>query len=128
MSLNTTYSLRSSSATPGAASITPATTGRPACLALLGDVTGKRVLDAACGPGLYAAELIGRGARVVGFDHSPRAPLERTCEEIFAAGFLIERLVEPRPVPGAAAIDPAEYERLAREPRGFIAFRLRPRT
>ena len=45
---------------------------RPACLALLGDVTGKRVLDAACGPGLYAAELIGRGAQVVGFDHSPR--------------------------------------------------------
>jgi ubiquinone/menaquinone biosynthesis C-methylase UbiE len=56
------------------------------------------------------------------------APLERTCEEIFAAGFLIERLAEPRPVPEAAAIDPAEYERLAREPRGFIAFRLRPRT
>jgi SAM-dependent methyltransferase len=202
---------------------------RPACLAPLGDVTGKRVLDAARGPGLYAAELIGRGAQVVGFDHSPRmveicrarvsqgefrmhdlvdrigwlpdesvdlalcalaieyvddrvaalgelrrvlrpdgalvlsrlhptgdwlrhggsyfdvrtiqetwsrgwtvrywlAPLERTCEEIFAAGFLIERLVEPRPVPGAAAIDPAEYERLAREPTGFIAFRLRPRT
>jgi len=36
---------------------------RPACLALLGDVRGKRVLDAACGPGLYAAELIGRGAQ-----------------------------------------------------------------
>jgi SAM-dependent methyltransferase len=177
---------------------------RPACLALLGDVAGKRVLDAACGPGLYAAELIGRGAQVVGFDHSPRmveicrahvsqgefrvhdladpiawlpdqsvdlalcalvlsrlhptgdwlrhggsyfdvrtiqetwstgwtvrywlAPLERTCEEIFAAGFLIERLAEPRPVPEAAAVDPAEYDRLAREPRGFIAFRLRPRT
>jgi SAM-dependent methyltransferase len=45
---------------------------RPACLALLGDVAGKRVLDAACGPGLYAAELARRGARVVGFDHSPR--------------------------------------------------------
>ena len=191
-------------------------------------MTGKRVLDAACGPGLYAAELIGRGAQVVGFAH-PRmveicrarvsqgefrvhdlgdrigwlpdgecrpgpvragdgivddrvaalselrrvlrpdgalvlsrlhpagdwlrhggsyfdvrtiqetwsrgwtvrywlAPLETTCEEIFAAGFLIERLVEPRPVPEAAAIDPAGYERLAREPRGFIAFRLRPRT
>ena len=192
-------------------------------------MTGKRVLDAACGPGLYAAELIGRGAQVVGFGHSPRmveicrarvsqgefrvhdlsdpigwvpdesvhlalcalaiefvddrvaalselrrvlwpdgalvlsrlhptgdwlrhggsyfdartiqeiwsrgwtvrywlAPLERTCGEIFAAGFLIERLVEPRPVPEAAAIDRAEYERLAREPRGFIAIRLRPRT
>ena len=38
------------------------------------------------------------------------APLERTCEEIFAAGFLIERPAEPRPVPEAAAIDPAEYE------------------
>lgn len=202
---------------------------RPACLALLGDVAGKRVLDAACGPGLYAAELIRRGARVVGFDHSPRmveicqarvsqgefrvhdlgdpigwlpdgsvdlalcalaieyvddrvsalselrrvlrrdgalvlsrqhpvgdwlrhggsyfevrvieetwskgwnlrywlAPLEKTCEEIFAAGFVIERLLEPRPVPAAAAVEPRDYERLAREPRGFIAFRLRPRT
>jgi SAM-dependent methyltransferase len=27
------------------------------------------------------------------------APLERTCEEIFAAGFLIERLVERAPCP-----------------------------
>jgi 2-polyprenyl-3-methyl-5-hydroxy-6-metoxy-1,4-benzoquinol methylase len=35
---------------------------RPACLALLGDVAGKRVLDAACGPGLYAEELLRRGA------------------------------------------------------------------
>jgi SAM-dependent methyltransferase len=202
---------------------------RPACLALLGDVAGRRVLDAACGPGLYAAELARRGAQVVGFDHSPRmvelsrarvrqgkflvhdlgdpidwlpdgsvdlvlcalaieyvddrvaalselrrvlrpdgalvlsrlhptgdwlrhggsyfdvrtieetwskgwtvrywlAPLERTCEEIFAAGFLIERLLEPRPVPEAAAIDSDEFQKLAREPRGFLAFRLRPRT
>jgi hypothetical protein len=45
---------------------------RPACLALLGDVAGKRVLDAACGPGLYAGELVSRGAQVVGFDQSPR--------------------------------------------------------
>jgi SAM-dependent methyltransferase len=199
---------------------------RPACLALLGDVAGKRVLDAACGPGLYAEELLRRGAQVVGFDHSPRmvdicrrragqgefrvhdlgdpigwmpdasvdlalcalaieyvddrvaalselrrvlrpggalvlsrqhptcdwlrhggsyfdvrvieetwskgwsvrywlAPLQTTCEEIFQAGFLIERLVEPRPVPEAAAVDPDDHERLNREP-GFLAFRLRP--
>jgi ubiquinone/menaquinone biosynthesis C-methylase UbiE len=199
---------------------------RPACLALLGDVAGKRVLDAACGPGLYAAELARRGAQVTGFDHSPRmieiarrrvpegefrvhdlgdrlswlpdgsvdltlcalaieyvddritalrelrrvlrpggalvlsrlhpagdwlrhggsyfevrtieetwskgwqlrywlAPLETTCEEFFAAGLVIERLLEPRPVPEAASIDREEYERLTREPRGFIAFRLR---
>jgi SAM-dependent methyltransferase len=201
---------------------------RPACLSLLGDVAGKRVLDAACGPGLYAAELIRRGADVTGFDQSPRmveicrerarqgefrvhdladpigwlpdgsvdlvlcalaieyvsdrvaalrefrrvlrpggalvlsrqhptgdwlrhggsyfdvrlihetwskgwqvhywlAPLETTCEEIFQAGFLIERLLEPRPVPEAAALDPEDYEQLAREPRGFVAFRLIPR-
>jgi SAM-dependent methyltransferase len=200
---------------------------RPACLELLGDVAGKRVLDAACGPGLYAQELLRRGARVTGFDHSPRmieicrerarqgdfrvhdlgdpitwlpdasvdlvlcalaieyvddrvaalrelrrvlrpggalvlsrqhptgdwlrhggnyfdvrvisetwskgwnvrywlAPLQVTCEEIAAAGFWIERLLEPRPVPEAAAIDPGSYERLCREPTGFLAFRLRP--
>jgi len=202
---------------------------RPACLELLGDVTGKRVLDAACGPGLYARELLRRGAHVTGFDQSPRmieicrercaagdfrvhdlgdpltwlpdasvdlalcalaieyvddrvgalrelrrvlrpggalvlsrlhptgdwlrhggnyydvrvisetwsngwnvrywlAPLQVTCEEIAAAGFLIERLVEPRPAPEAAGIDPEDYERLCREPSGFLAFRLRPAT
>jgi SAM-dependent methyltransferase len=202
---------------------------RPACLGLLGDVAGKRVLDAACGPGLYAEELLRRGAHVTGFDQSPRmielcrercpagdfrvhdlgdpiawlpdgsadlvlcalaieyvddrvaalrelrrvlrpdgalvlsrqhptgdwlrhggnyfdvrvisetwvrgwqvrywlAPLEVTCEEIAAAGFLIERLLEPRPTPEAAGVDPEDYERLCREPTGFLAFRLRPAT
>lgn len=32
---------------------------------------GLRVLDAGCGPGLYAEELVARGAEVVGFDESP---------------------------------------------------------
>ena len=44
---------------------------RPAMLDLLGDVDGLRVLDAGCGPGFYAEELIGRGAEVVAFDRSP---------------------------------------------------------
>lgn len=200
---------------------------RPACLSLLGDVAGRRILDAACGPGLYAEELIRRGAEVVGLDQSPRmvelcrervgqgdfrvhdladpiswlpdssvdlvlfalaieyvddrvaalrelrrvlrpggalvlsrlhptgdwlrhggsyfdvrvihetwskgwqvhywlAPLQATCEEIFQAGFLIERLLEPRPVPEAAAVEPEDYDKLTREPRGFIVFRLVP--
>ncbi|MFC0861701.1 class I SAM-dependent methyltransferase [Sphaerimonospora cavernae] len=43
---------------------------RPAVLELLGDVRGRRVLDAGCGPGLYAAELLARGAEVIGFDQS----------------------------------------------------------
>lgn len=44
---------------------------RPAVLDLLGDVAGQRLLDAGCGPGLYAEELVRRGARVTGFDESP---------------------------------------------------------
>lgn len=201
---------------------------RPACLDLLGDVDGRTVLDAACGPGLYAEELVARGARVLGLDQSPRmielchrrvpsgdfrvhelaeplhwlsdasvdlilfalameyvddrpamlrefrrvlrpggalvlsrlhptgdwlrhggsyfdvrvveevwsqgwrvrywlAPLERTCDELADAGFLIERLREPRPRPDAAAVDPRRYERLSREPTGFLAIRAVPR-
>ena len=43
---------------------------RPATLRLIGDVAGRRVLDAACGPGLYLEELLARGADVVGCDGS----------------------------------------------------------
>jgi SAM-dependent methyltransferase len=200
---------------------------RPACFQLLGEVMGKRVLDAACGPGLYATELIRRGAQVIGFDQSPRMieicwglpgagdfrihdlndpltwlpdssvdlvlcalaieyvddrvaalremrrvlrpggalvlsrmhptgdwlrhggnyhetrvvsetwgnrwqqrywlmPLQVTCDEIAEAGFLIERLIEPLPLPAGARVDPEDYERLCRAPVGIITFRLRP--
>ena len=44
---------------------------RPAVLAALGPVHGLRVLDAACGPGLYCQELLARGAAVTAFDASP---------------------------------------------------------
>jgi SAM-dependent methyltransferase len=202
---------------------------RPAVLALAGDVSGRTVLDAACGPGLYARELLQRGARVIAFDQSPamiclarrrvgpnaelrvhdlahplhwvppasidlvvaalalhylddrvavlrefrrvlvpcgavvlstahptadwlrlggsyfavepvteslsprhdwpvrawRLPLTALCEEFHDAGFLIERLVEPRPAPEMAQRYPDDYARLEREP-GFIAFRLTP--
>lgn len=201
---------------------------RPACLELLGEVSGRRVLDAACGPGLYAGELVERGATVVGFDQSERmvdlcrehvptgtfrrhdlgdpldwiesgsfdlallalaieyvddriaalselrrvlrpdgalvlsrqhptgdwlrhggsyfeervieetwskgwtlrywlAPLERTCEEVREAGFLIERLVEPRPAASGAAVNAEDYEALQVRPEGFLAMRLVPR-
>lgn len=45
---------------------------RPATLSLLPEVKGKRVLDAACGPGVHAEWLIGRGAEVVGVDASQK--------------------------------------------------------
>lgn len=44
---------------------------RPATLALLPDVAGKRVLDVGCGPGAYAEWLLDHGAQVVAMDVSP---------------------------------------------------------
>lgn len=45
---------------------------RPNTLALMGELEGKQVLDAACGPGKYAEILIEAGAQVTGFDLSPK--------------------------------------------------------
>src|SRR5262245_22930082 len=45
---------------------------RPATLSLLPDVKGKRVLDAACGPGVYSEWLLSHGAEVVALDASPK--------------------------------------------------------
>jgi len=67
---------------------------RPACLALLGDVTGKRILDAACGPGLYATELVDRGASVVGFDQSPRM-VELASSRVPGGEFRVQDLNDP---------------------------------
>jgi ubiquinone/menaquinone biosynthesis C-methylase UbiE len=43
---------------------------RPNMLDLCGDVNGLRVLDAGCGPGLYAEALVERGAEVIAIDAS----------------------------------------------------------
>lgn len=45
---------------------------RPATLALLPDVHGKRVLDAGCGPGVYTEWLLEHGADVTAVDVSPK--------------------------------------------------------
>lgn len=45
---------------------------RPNILNLIPDVDDKWVLDAACGPGKYAEKLLERGAKLIGFDRSPR--------------------------------------------------------
>lgn len=206
---------------------------RPAMLALLPEVAGKRVLDAGCGPGVYAEWLVNHGADVVGldvsskmigiaarrlqgkvrliqadfsqpldfleassfdlvlsalaldyvrdwtsvfreffrvlrepsyfvfsvghpsdefYDHHPqgnyfdieqvemefnwpddgvrvsvpyyRRPLSAMLDPLFAAGFILERVVEPRPVPEFAKADPQDYAKLMRQP-GFICFRAR---
>lgn len=45
---------------------------RPNTLKLIPEVTGKNILDAACGPGKYAQILIEMDATVTGFDISPK--------------------------------------------------------
>jgi SAM-dependent methyltransferase len=45
---------------------------RPAVISLWPDVSGARVLDAGCGPGVYAQELLARGARVTAGDIAQR--------------------------------------------------------
>lgn len=54
-----------------------------------------------------------------------RRPLTAMTEAISSAGFVIERLVEPRPVPELRALDPPAYEALSSRP-AFLFFRLRP--
>ncbi|MGY2128067.1 class I SAM-dependent methyltransferase [Blastococcus sp. SYSU DS0617] len=72
---------------------------RPAVLDLLGDVGGLRVLDAGCGPGLYADELLGRGAEVLGFDASA-AMVELARARVGGrAEIRVARLDEPLPYP-----------------------------
>jgi ubiquinone/menaquinone biosynthesis C-methylase UbiE len=67
---------------------------RPACLVLLGDVEGKQVLDAACGPGLYAEELVRRGAEVTGCDQSPRM-VELSRQRVPSCQFYVHDLGDP---------------------------------
>ncbi|MEJ2044568.1 MAG: class I SAM-dependent methyltransferase [Reinekea sp.] len=43
---------------------------RPTLLSLLPPLAGKNVLDLGCGPGVYAHELISRGAKVTAIDQS----------------------------------------------------------
>lgn len=45
---------------------------RPNTLKLIPEVNGVHILDAACGPGKYAEILLNQGAKVTGFDISPK--------------------------------------------------------
>ncbi len=54
-----------------------------------------------------------------------RRPLTAICDAIASAGFVIERLVEPMPLPELARRDPDAYESIRTKPR-FVFFRLRP--
>ena len=60
---------------------------RPATMSLLPDIKGKKILDAGCGPGVYAAILIDKGAEVTAVDYSEemiRLTKERTDNRVKA--------------------------------------------
>ena len=74
---------------------------RPAVLELVGDVAGKRVLDAGCGPGLYSEELLARGADLVSIDAS--AEMVALAEERIGSRAHVMRADLNEPLPFASA-------------------------
>jgi SAM-dependent methyltransferase len=81
---------------------------RPAVLGALGPVDGLRLLDAGCGPGLYAAEVVARGAAFVqGIDISPE--MIRLAEEAVRGpvAFRVHDLAQPLAWLEAASFDAA---------------------
>ncbi|MFE9889846.1 class I SAM-dependent methyltransferase [Streptomyces scopuliridis] len=55
--------------------------------------------------------------------HYQRMPLETFLNELLAAGFMLERLIEPRPTPGLQELDETAYDKLHQAPC-FLAVRL----
>jgi 2-polyprenyl-3-methyl-5-hydroxy-6-metoxy-1,4-benzoquinol methylase len=56
--------------------------------------------------------------------HYQRMTLEMIINEVLSAGFVLERLVEPRPVEALRQVDPTAYADLNQKP-SFLALRLR---
>ncbi|MCB8821695.1 class I SAM-dependent methyltransferase [Microvirga rosea] len=79
---------------------------RPATMALLGEVRGMRILDAACGPGIGSALMTEQGAIVHGFDVTPKmVELARERCAGSSAEFRIADLAKPLDWLGDALFD-----------------------
>src|SRR6201988_1854406 len=78
---------------------------RPATLALAGDVTGRRILDAGCGSGPLFAALRDRGAIVTGFDASARVIERARGRPGDGADLRVAELGRPLPYPDGAFDD-----------------------
>jgi magnesium-protoporphyrin O-methyltransferase len=108
------------------------------------DLTGLRVLDAGCGPGVMTAELAARGADVVAADISPqliaiaeaRLPEAHRDQVTFHAGDMLSE--DLGPFDFVVAMDSLIYygradiaaalERLAARTTGGVVFTVAPRT
>lgn len=109
---------------------------RPAVISLLPLLAGKSVLDAGCGPGVYAQWLVEQGAAVVGIDSSPKM-LEFARRRLPGALFVQADLGQPLDFLESASFDLIisalvldhvkdwtrtfkEFFRLLREPGYFV--------
>lgn len=72
---------------------------RPAILELVCDVAGRRVLDAACGPGAHARLLQERGAVVTGCDRS--SALLAVARELLGPAIRLDQVDLTQPLPYA---------------------------
>ncbi len=78
---------------------------RPATLELLGDLSGKRILDAGCGPGSYAQLLVQEGATVYAIDSSPE--MVRSAKEALGDSATVRQADLNRPLD---FIQPASFD------------------
>lgn len=81
----------------------------PAVLDLLGDVTGRRILDAGCGSGPLLGDLEELGASVAGFDASPamvRLARQRLGDH---TELIVADLADPLPYDDGAFDDVARH-------------------
>lgn len=78
---------------------------RPATIALLGDVTGLRVLEAGCGPGLLTSWLVDHGAAVTAMDVSPEMVRLARDRVGSRARILTADLAEPLTFAADASVD-----------------------
>ena len=75
----------------------------------------------------FAIEQVDLDWRAFGVDVNVpyyRRPLGAMIDPLLEAGFVLERLLEPRPTRAFQKEDPRDYEKLMRQP-GFICFRVR---
>lgn len=67
----------------------------PNTISLFQDVTGKKILDAGCGPGRYAEILMDKGAEVIGVDLSPKMIAEAKKRNKEKGHFMVHDFSEP---------------------------------
>jgi 2-polyprenyl-3-methyl-5-hydroxy-6-metoxy-1,4-benzoquinol methylase len=96
----------------------------PPLLDLLGDIAGRRVLDAGCGEGFLARVLAARGALVTGIDLSPRLiELARARDPGGGIDYRVADLSQPLPAVAGSFDAAASYLVLndVADYRGFAA-------